>query len=335
MKPTIYDIARLAGVSTATVSKVFNNRGSISDKTKKRIMAISEELNYQPSGVASALAGKKTFTIGLLIPDVMNPFFAEMTRHVEDRAHELGFNLVICNTDNNQQKELKYIQLLRQKRVDGIVAATGVSDEKLLKELIKDEIPVALISRDMSVLSASTVLVDDFAGGHAAASYLIALGHRRIGIVTESLDIISSRDRVRGFQDAMDNAGLTLAGDQVKVSDFSPEGGSRAACELLDSTHPPTAIFACNDILAIGVMHAARQKGLSVPLQLSVIGFDNTLLAALSDPPLTTIAQPIQAMGQQVVDLITREINEITSIKQRIVLLPELVIRGSAQEPAT
>lgn len=333
MKPTIYDIARLAGVSTATVSKVFNQRGSISEETKKKIMQISKELNYQPSVVASALTGKKTYTIGLLIPDLVNPFFAEMTRNVEDRAHELGFNLVICNTDNDMQKEMTYIQLLRQKSVDGIIIATGVRNDKLLKELVHEQIPIALIAREMSVLTASTVLVDDFAGGYGAASYLAGLGHKRIAVIAENLSLASSKERVKGYRYALEEAGLVYDEAYVKESDFSLEGGSRAASELLDEAEPPTAIFACNDLLAIGAIQAAKQRGIRIPEQLSIVGFDNTILAAISDPPLTTIAQPIQAMGQQVVDLITGEINNPKAIKQRIVLLPELIVRDSAQRP--
>lgn len=332
MKPTIYDIAKLAGVSTATVSKVFNNRGSISDKTKRKILDISAQLNYQPSVVASALAGKHTYTLGLLIPDVVNPFFAEMTRNIEDRAQELGFNLVICNTDNDENKEFNYIQLLRQKRVDGIILATGVRNDKLLKELIHEQTPIALIAREMSMLAASTVLVDDFAGGYSAASYLVGLGHKRIAIIAENLNLASSRERVRGYRFALEEAGISYDEKLVKESDFSLAGGGQAANELLDGSQPPTAVFACNDLLAIGAIQAAKQRGLSIPAELSIVGFDNTVLAAISDPPLTTVAQPIQAMGQQVVDLITQQINNPKSVKQRIVLLPELMVRGSARE---
>lgn len=330
MKPTIYDIAKLAGVSTATVSKVFNHSGRISVKTKERIMEISNQLNYQPSMVASALTGKKTFTIGLLIPDLVNPFFAELSRNIEDRAHELGFNLVICNTDNDMNKEIKYIQLLRQKSVDGIVVATGVSNDELLKELVNQRVPIALVARDMSMLAVSAVLVDDFAGGYNAASYLVRLGHKRIATIAESLNVTSSKDRVRGYRHALTEAGLLYDEKLVQISDFSVEGGKKTAGILLDQAKRPTAIFACNDLLAIGAIQAAKERKIRVPEQLSIVGFDNTILATITDPPLTTIAQPIQAMGQQVIDLITQEINSKKTVKQRIVLLPELTIRESA-----
>ncbi|WP_020618368.1 LacI family DNA-binding transcriptional regulator [Paenibacillus daejeonensis] len=329
MKPTIYDIAKLAGVSTATVSKVFNRTGNISEATRSKVMRISRELNYKPSMVASALAGKNTFSLGLLIPDLVNPFFAELARHVEDRAHEQGYNLIICNTDNDLNKETQYIQLLRQKSVDGILVATGVRDDDALKELIDQRVPVALVAREMSVLAVSTVLVDDFAGGYSAASYLLELGHRRIGVVAESLTVSSSKARVKGYRLALEEAGLTYEEGLLAVSDFSVEGGKAAAATLLQEA--PTAIFACNDVLAIGAMQAAKEAGLSIPGDLSIVGFDNTILATITDPPMTTIAQPIRAMGHQVVDLIIREIQEDQVIKQRVVLLPELIKRGSAQ----
>jgi DNA-binding LacI/PurR family transcriptional regulator len=328
-KPTIYDIAKLAGVSTATVSKVFNKTGRISERTSKRILEISEKFNYQPSVVASALTGKKTYTLGLLIPDLANPFFAEVARHVEDRANELGFNVVICNTDNDEAKETKYIGLLRQKSVDGIIVATGIRNDALMKELLQQRIPVALIARDLSLLSVSAVLVDDFAGAFNATEHLLGLRHRRIAIVSERLDMVSSKERVRGYRQALEQAGIEFNESYVLESDFTIEGGKRAGDRLLQSDGPPTAVFACNDLLAIGVMQAAKERNLSVPEQLSIVGFDNTILATIPNPPLTTVAQPIQAMGRQVVDLIHDEMNGNSLAKQRIVLLPELIVRGS------
>jgi len=331
MRPTIYDIARLAGVSTATVSKVFNQTGNISEKTRRRILEISKELNYQPNVLASALNGKKTFSLGLLIPDMVNPFFAELARHVEDRAQELGFNLIICNTDNDMKKEIKYIQLLRQKSVDGIIVATGVRNDEFLKELIDQRVPIALVAREMSVLSTSTVLVDDFAGGYNATRHLIELGHRRIAVIAESMSVSSSKERVRGYRHALEEAELRYDEELVLTSDFSIESGRVTALAILQRPSRPTAIFACNDLLAIGALQAAKELGIRVPDDLSVVGFDNTILASITDPPMTTVAQPIRAMGHQVVDLIVAEINEESTVKQRVVLLPELIIRQSTR----
>ena len=171
---TIYDIAKAANVSIATVSKVINNSGRISDKTRKRVLKIMDEMNYRPSVVAAALTKKRTFTIGLIIPDLANPFFAEVARSVEDRAHELGFNVIICNTDNKAEKEEKYIELLKQKGADGIVMATTAHNHAMVKKLIEHNETVAVIARDMPSLAVDAVLVDDFLGGYMAADHLIA-----------------------------------------------------------------------------------------------------------------------------------------------------------------
>ncbi|MEI7026889.1 LacI family DNA-binding transcriptional regulator [Paenibacillus sp. y28] len=326
---TIYDVAKEAGVSIATVSKVINQTGRISEKTRQHVQEIMKNLNYQPSVVASALTKKRTYTIGLLIPDLANPFFAEIARSVEDRAHELGFNLVICNTDNDLAKEERYTDLLRQKSADGIILATGVRSNTMLKKLMQQKQAIAVIARDMPSLAVDTVLVDDFLGGYLAASHLIELGHRHLAIITENLEVMSSRERLRGCRQALEEAGLVLEDKWVRVSAFDVQGGKQTAASLLDEEHPPTAIFACNDLLGIGVIQAARERGLTVPRDLSVVGFDNTILATIIDPPLTTVAQPIQELGRQIVDLISQEINGNKGSKQRVVLLPELVIRGS------
>jgi DNA-binding LacI/PurR family transcriptional regulator len=332
MKKTIYDVAREAGVSIATVSKVINNTGRISDKTRRKITSIMQEMNYQPSVVASALTGKGTYTIGLLIPDIANPFFAEIARSVEDRSHDLGFNLVICNTDNDPDKESQYISLLKQKSADGIIVATGVRNDELLKTLIRHNVAIALIAREMPTLAAHTVLVDDFNGGYLATAHLTALHHRRIGVIVEDLSLMSSKERLRGYRHALSEAGLAYDDNLVGVTSFNVESSREAAGRLLGGPEPPSAIFACNDLLAIGAIQAARQRGLVIPEQLSVVGFDNTILATITDPPLTTVAQPIASLGAQVVDLITQQITGIQQTIQRIVLQPELVVRSSTTE---
>lgn len=333
MKTTIYDIAKAAGVSIATVSKVINGTGRISTETRERVNEIMQELDYQPSVVASALTGKSTFTIGLLIPDLANPLYAEIARSVEDRGRELGFNLVMCSTDNNVRREGDYITFLKQKQVDGIIISTGISDEEHLHNLVRQKIPVALVTRDIPSLAAVSVKVDDFLGGYQAASHLIGLGHRHIAVIAEDLKLTTSKERVRGCRYALEEAGIDCGPSFVTESVSTVEEGRRHALELLRSESPPTAIFAGNDLLAIGAVQAAKELRLSIPWDLSVIGFDNTLLAGIVDPPLTTMAQPIAQMGKQVMDLIIAEVHEPSKAKQKIVLMPELVIRQSTTFP--
>ncbi|MFD0681046.1 MULTISPECIES: LacI family DNA-binding transcriptional regulator [unclassified Paenibacillus] len=330
MKRTIYDVADAAGVSIATVSKVINGTGRISDKTRKHVVAVMDRLQYKPSMVASALTGKSTYTIGLTIPDLANPYFAEIARAVEDRGHEHGFNLFICSTDNDPEKEDRYFSLLTQKRVDGIIVATRTSKELFLKQLVQKKVPIVLIAGEMPALALDTVMVDDYLGGYQAGSHLVELGHRRIAILAEDLDHISNQERIRGCLQAMRDQGVAIDDSLVKVGGFTLDNGRTAATSLLNGSEPPTALFACNDLLAIASIQAAREQGLKVPDHLSVVGFDNTILATMIDPSLTTVAQPIQEIGRQAVDLLIQEIRNEKSIKQRAVLLPELIIRQSS-----
>ncbi|WP_027417610.1 LacI family DNA-binding transcriptional regulator [Aneurinibacillus terranovensis] len=331
MKPTIYDVAREAEVSIATVSKVINNTGRISDKTRKKVMDVMDRLGYRPSIVASALTGKRTYTIGLLIPDLANPFFAEIARSVENRGHELGFSIVLCSTDNDSNKEAKYIALLRQKSVDGIILAAGFNNDEILKQLVDEKFPIAVISQDIPSLAADSVTVDDYLGGYKVTEHLISLGHKRIAVFAENAR--SSKERIRGYRQALTDAGLDLDERFIYVCDSTIEGGKQQAREMLTITERPTAIFACNDLLAVGVMQAAREYGLTFPDDLSIIGFDNTILATSVNPPLTSVAQPIEEMGRQVMDLLVQRIEGATNMKRRVVLLPEMIYRGSTKPP--
>ncbi|SEN20080.1 LacI family DNA-binding transcriptional regulator [Lihuaxuella thermophila] len=326
MKPTIYDVAREAGVSIATVSKVINNQ-QVGKKSKEKVLKAMKELNYKPSILASALTGKPTSTIGFLLPDLANPFVAEVARRVEDRAHERGYNLVICSTDFNPEKEALYISLLRQKSVDGFILAGSFKNVEVLRELLEEHIPVVLLTEFYPSLSVNSVKVDDFIGGYEVASHLISLGHQKIAVIAEEAN--SSRERIRGYKQALRDHGLDMDDEMIVTSDSSTEDAERLAGELLDRSDPPTAIFACNDLLAISVFLAARERKLSIPDDLSVAGYDNTLLSRSTDPPLTTVAQPIQEMCSQAVDFLIEEIEGKSKIKQRIVMSPQLMIRKS------
>lgn len=332
MRWTIYDVAKEAGVSIATVSKVINHKGKISEETRNAIFRIIERLDYQPSVIASALTGKKTFTLGLLVPDIANPFFAEIARAIEDQAHQLGYSLVMCSTENNDDKVERYISLLLQKSVDGIIIATGIEKKEILEDLLAKKIPVALIAREMPLVAVDTVVVDDFVGGCMAADHLIQLGHQEIGILSESPKVNSSRERVRGFRQTMSDAGLNLDEQWLKICDYKVEDGKNKALELLLGAVRPTAIFACNDMLAVGALQAAKNACIDVPSELSIVSFDNTILASVTNPLLTTIAQPIEQMGKLTVDLIVEVIEGENTMKQRIVLRPELLIRESTRE---
>lgn len=332
MKATIYDVAREAGVSIAAVSQVINGKGKISEERRNKIFAIMEELNYRPSLIASALTGKKTFTLGLLVPDISNPFFAEIAHAVEDQAHLLGYSVVMCSTHNDDERIERYLTLLQQKSMDGLIIGTGMDNVELLSPLVSKEIPIVSIARETLSPYVIPVLVGDFAGGQLAAHHLLGQGHTRIAIIAEDLKVSSSRERIRGVREAMEEAGLELPEDHVLAGGNDLlQVGKRRAMKLLQQADRPTALFCCNDLLAIGALQAAKELGIRVPEELSIVGFDNTILASVTDPPLTTIAQPIEEMGKLAVDLLISELGKKPEDRthSRTVIEPELVVRKS------
>jgi LacI family transcriptional regulator len=329
MKATIYDIAREAGVSIATVSQVINGKGKISEKRRAEIMEIMERLHYQPSAIAAALTGKQTYTLGLLVPDISNPYFAELARAVEDRSRQLGYSVVICSTDNKDERVERYLNLLQQKRVDGMMIGTGIDNAEILSPLLQQSIPVALIARHMPSLSVHTVAIDDRLGGALAAQHLLELGHTHVAVLSEPFKVSSSKERVRGFREALEKAGLSLEADHVRESSADLGSAKKEALVLLTEKNRATGIFCCNDMQAIGALQAAKELGLRVPEDVSIIGFDNTILASVTSPPLTTVAQPIEDLGRRAVDLLIDELKDEGKSPQKIVLKPELVIRDS------
>jgi LacI family transcriptional regulator len=289
-----------------------------------------ERFDFQPSVIASALTGKKTFTLGLLVPDVSNPFFAEIARAIEDQGHQLGYSVVMCNTDNKDEKIERYISLLLQKSVDGIIIATGIEKKEILEQLLEKGLPIVLIAREMPLVAVETVVVDDYAGGCLAANHLIQLGHKEIAILAENQKVSSSRERMRGFRQTIAKAGLTFNEKWLKICDYKVEDGKRNALELLlKEESRPSAIFSCNDLLAVGALQAAKELQINVPSELSIISFDNTILASVTNPTLTTIAQPMEQMGKLAVDLIVEQVKGDKKAKHRTIFRPELLIRES------
>ncbi|MFS0821527.1 LacI family DNA-binding transcriptional regulator [Bacillus sp. 1P02SD] len=332
MKVTIYDVAEKANVSIATVSKVINNRGKIGSETKEKVVRAMEELNYHPSAVASALTGKRTNTIGLLIPDISNPFFSEIARHIENRAHQVGLSVIMCSTDYNIDKETKYIELLRRKQVDGLILSSGFRSDDILQELIDNKLPVAMIAQHNPSMAVHMVSIDDYKGGYLATNHLLSLGHRNIGIIGEN--VRSSNLRIYGYRDAFQDNGLVVNEENIVRTDGSVANGYTIATQMMNWSERPTAIFAINDLLAVGTFQAARELQLRIPEDLSIVSFDNTILARTTVPSLTSIAQPVEEMGAKIVDLLLEEIEEHKENKEQILFVPELIVRGSTGVPA-
>ncbi|MBS4197349.1 LacI family DNA-binding transcriptional regulator [Lederbergia citri] len=327
MKPTIYDVAKAAGVSIATVSKVMNNTGNIRDTTREKVKKIMEKLNYQPSLMASALTGKGTETLGLVVPDISNPFFSEMAKTIEDRAHESGMSVIICSTDENTEKEKKYIELLQRKQVDGMIVASTFHDMEILKRVVDQKTPLVMLTQDDAGIGVTSISVDDFKGGLEATSHLISEGHRDIIMIAEYAK--SSKFRIYGYIEAHEEHGLEVSEENIFRTVASIENGREVFRKIVQRGIVPTGIFACNDLIAVGVIQEAKEMGLKIPNDLSIVGYDNTILATTTVPGLTTIAQPITEMGNRVVDVIISEIKDKNQTKERILFEPELIIRGT------
>jgi len=328
---TIKDVARLAGVSITTVSHVINETRYVSDELRGRVLAAMQELNYRRNVLARSLRRGETRTIGLVVPDNSNPFFAEVARIVEDVGFEKGYSVILCNSDGSLEKEAAYISVLIAKQVDGVIFIAAGSKHEHLHELTAQGIPVVVADRDIPQSLADVVLVDNEKGGYEATRYLLSLGHRRIACIAGPSDLTPSADRVRGYRRAQKEAGISIEEGWIVPGDFRYQGGEAAAARLLRLGEPPSAIFACNDVMAIGALRTLQNAGLQVPGDVSIIGFDDIPLASAVSPALTTVAQPTAELSTLAARcLISRIQNDRDDEpRQRSVLETRLVVRDS------
>jgi LacI family transcriptional regulator len=334
-RPTQYDVARLAGVSQAAVSQVVNHPTSVSiaADTRQRILRAMEMIGYAPNTLARSLRMGQTLMLGLIFPDSANPFFAEVGRQMEETAFELGYSVILCNTGGSPEKERFYTESLARKQVDGIIFVAGGSQADCLHMLLEWGMPVVVVDRDLPECAVDAVLLDNYAGGMAVAAHLIDLGHRSFGCITGPSEVNPSAERVAGFKNALRAHALGIEPRWIKPGDFRLESGWRRAMELLAAPLRPTAIFACNDLMAVGVLRAAAELRLKVPGDLSVVGFDNIELASYTAPPLTTVAQPREEIGARAVNMLIDRIKEREREPRRELLKAVLIARGSSAPP--
>jgi LacI family transcriptional regulator len=331
---TMADVAGEAGVSLMTVSRVVNNKDDVSPATRQHVQAVIERLGYSPSGIARGLATRCTHTLGLVVPDVANPFFSDVARGAEHVAYAAGYNVFLCNTDEDPERDLAVLQSLEEKRVDGVVLCSSRLDDSDLRRVLNWHPAVVLVNRRLEAASGEdrvgVVMVDDEAGGQMATQHLLNTGHRAVGLLTGPPASRSGRLRVKGFRAAL--VGADLLDDSARIRPCSPtvEGGREAVRELLAAEPELTALFCYNDLVAVGALHACADLGRSVPDDISVVGFDDIPLAALVTPPLTTCRVPRYEMGSQAMQLLLDQISSYPEEYREIVLQPELIVRASA-----
>ncbi len=328
---TIREVAESAGVSYATVSHVINNTRVVSHETRERVVSAMASLNYRPNALARSLRQGKTNTIGLVLPDSANPFFAEISRGIEDEAFKKGYSVFLCNTELDTQRELFYVDVLSKKQVDGIIFVAAGDQADSLDFLLDRNMPVVMIDRNLPNVEVDAVLTDNQLGGFLATRHLIELGHQHIACIAGPSSITPSSERIIGYRRALEEAGLPCDESLIICGDYHSQSGLEITHSILMMNPRPTAIFALNDLMALGALRAAAEAGYAVPRDLAVVGYDDLEIARFTNPPLTTIAQPKKEIGVQAVHLLVERISQKNRPPSRLVLAPELVIRRSTQ----
>lgn len=328
---TMNDVAALAGVSTATVSHVINGTRPVAGETKARVRAAIEQVGYYPNNMARALKSKKSRTIGMIVTNSTNPFFAGIVRGVEDTCFENGYSFILCNSDDVPEKQEAQLKLLLEKHIDGLLVMTTNHNPAFLTRLAGlTRLPVAVMDADED-LGLPTINDNSVAGGQLAAEFLVNCGLRRIACITGPQRHPRSRDRLAGFRAALARRGVHLPESWIVESNLDLAGGYRAMSRLLADTPPPEAVFAFNDLAAVGAMRAAHQRQMAVPDQVSIIGYDDIELAAYTEPPLTTIGQPIHEMGRQAAKMMIHLVEDKTARPASKQLEPVLVVRETVK----
>jgi LacI family transcriptional regulator, galactose operon repressor len=334
---TIRDVARLAQVHPGTVSRALNEqtRSLVNPDTAERVIRAAEELGYQPNPIARGLKTNRSFTVGVLIPDLTNPLFPPIMRGLEDRLGDAGYTLLTVNTDNDPERERIQMAALRARQVDGLIAATARLDGELLAQVAADGIPVVLVNRSLEGGSLPAVTVNDRQGIALAVEHVVALGHERIGHVAGPQNVSTGHQRRLGFVEAMRAAGLPAPDARISVSNaFTESEGARTCEELIEHEPRLTAIVAANDRLAIGCYDVLEAHGLQCPEDVSIVGFNDMPFIDRLRPPLTTVRVPQREIGTVAADLLLERLADGDQDSREILLEPALIVRGSTAAPA-
>lgn len=330
---SIKDIARMLNISVATVSRALHDRYDVNPETKRKVLELAERLNYRPSSHAIGLLKKRTHTIGLVVPEIDNQFFSETINGLENVAYQQGYNVMIFQSQNIYEREVKIIDQLIGARVDGIAISIGSTTEdfrhlNMLKEL---DIPLAMFDRVSDEVYGHKIINDNFEGGYKAGEFLIQHGRRRIAHIAGPQTLKLTRLRMQGFKAALRDAQMDMPPEYFLHTSFRMEDSYQIALDLLRLPEPPDAIFAVSDYVALGVLKAARQLNIQIPQELALIGFSNLAVGPLLEPSLTTISQQPHEMGEETARILLENIesgNKDFKLQTRI-FKPELIIRNS------
>lgn len=331
---TMRDVAKQAGVSPTTVSRVINRSGYVSQETRERVLAAIQELGYVPNVLARSLRSKQTKTLGLILADITNPFWTTVSRGAEDAANKAGFNVILCNTDESEDKQEQYLNVLLQKRVDGVLLVPASSATKAVGWVQSQGTALVVLDRRVECAQVDVVRGDSEGGAYQLVRYLLSLGHERIAALSGPADVSTSADRVAGYRRALQEAGQGVQPDWVCYGHYSQASGYEMAQRALALTPRPTALFACNNFIAIGALRALRHAGLRVPEDVSVVSFDDLTSDLVIEPFLTVADQLAYEMGRQGTELLVERLTNRACDGCREVVLPtEIIVRGSTGPP--
>jgi DNA-binding LacI/PurR family transcriptional regulator len=328
---TLQEVARRAKVSIATVSRVLNKSDKVVPETRAAVEQALLDLGYRPNRVARRLRmnSGRAHLVGLIIPDIQNPFYAEIARGVEDAAYAHQYALILCNSDENLEKERFYLDVMRDESVDGLVLPPFDETDLAVVEMVESGMPVVCVDRSLAKVKTDLVDVDNYQGALEAVNHLIEKGHERIGLIEGRAQVSTSRERRRGYLDALAAHGITARKEHMRAGDFKQESGRVLANELLALRKPPTALFVCNNLMTVGALAAIHHRGLRIPQDVAVVGFDDLPWAEALDPPPTVVRQPAYEVGRGAMELLLKRIMEPERPPVTLRLRPELVVRRS------
>jgi LacI family transcriptional regulator len=336
-KLTMDDVARAARVSKQTVSAVINNKSGISEKTRIRVRQIIARLDYQPNLLAGSLRAQRSLTVGVVIPSITNPFYPELVRGIEDEAQRQGYSVFLCNADENSEKEIQYLHLLRRHRIAGLIAATirvNTAWTEALKSLAAHGVPVVFVPGTQSLSDKVVcITVDDEEGFIKATEHLLDLGHERIGMISPPLDPVNRSPRISGFLKAHSRRAKKVPPELIVTGGWHVPDGQQGAAQLLRLSRPPTAIVAPNDMAAIGAIMKIKEVNKRVPEDIAVVGYDNIAISEWYDPALTTVDQPHYLMGRRAMAAMLDRLNNPNEPAETIKFETALIVRRSSGGP--
>ena len=334
MKLTIKGIASLSGVSKSTVSRVINKKKYVSKNSKERVLNIINKFGYIPDGIARSLKTKETYTIGLIIPDITNPFYSETAKIIEKNLRKLGYSLIICNTENRHNLQNKYIEILKQKKVDGIIFGSVRINESNINNLLAQRLPYITYHRKIEDKNSNYVISDDITGIKTAVKHLVDLGHKNIVYISGPTEFSTGINRLKGFIEARNIFNLSNSDNLIKEGGYSEYQSWQVTKEIINLTPRPSAIIAANDLMAISALDCILYHGLSVPKDISLIGYDNINLASHARIQLTTVSVDKKNMAKKTANLLIKEIiNKKNSPKLiQIMLKTKLIIRKTTMQ---